>query len=139
VPPNCVFEVDNYESPWIFRVPFDFIHGRELEACVADDDKLFRQAYEHLKPGGYFEFDGVIPDVFSDDGTHEKAESFRLFIKEIREAANRFGKTFDHVVLWKEKMENAGFINVREVIGNVRLPEPHFSFTHSSSLVLLHF
>ncbi|KAL1879649.1 hypothetical protein Plec18167_004111 [Paecilomyces lecythidis] len=121
VPPNCVFEVDDYESPWVYQTPFDFIHGRELEGCVADEDKLFRQAFEHLKPGGYFEFDGSHAVMLSDDGTHEKAPNFQLFADELREAGRRFGKSFDNVPLWKEKMEKAGFTGVTEWIAKVPL------------------
>lgn len=121
VPPNCVFEVDDYESPWVYQTPFDFIHGRELEGCVADEDKLFRQAFEHLKPGGYFEFDGAHAVILSDDGTHEKATNFQLFTDELREAGRKFGKSFDNVPLWKEKMEKAGFTEVTEWVAKVRM------------------
>jgi hypothetical protein len=30
VPPNCTFIVENFEDDWMFREPFDFIHGRTL-------------------------------------------------------------------------------------------------------------
>ncbi|RSL77872.1 hypothetical protein CEP52_017679 [Fusarium oligoseptatum] len=37
-PPNCLFETE-----WQYSGPFDFIHGRELEGCIADDDRPFAQ------------------------------------------------------------------------------------------------
>ncbi|KAL1876134.1 hypothetical protein Plec18167_005397 [Paecilomyces lecythidis] len=120
VPPNCVFEVDDFDSDWVYHNPFDFIHGRELEGCIVDEDKLFRQAFHHLKPGGYFEFDGCYPISLSEDNTHEKAENFLFWIKEIRAAANKFGKTLDNVPRWKEKMKQAGFVEVTEFVA--RLP-----------------
>ncbi|KAL1982645.1 hypothetical protein VTN96DRAFT_1015 [Rasamsonia emersonii] len=52
VPPNCVFEIDDFETPWLYRADFDFIHGRELEGCIANEDQLFSRAFEYLKPGG---------------------------------------------------------------------------------------
>jgi hypothetical protein len=30
VPPNCRFIVENIEDDWVYREPFDFIHGRML-------------------------------------------------------------------------------------------------------------
>ena len=30
VPPNCTFLVDNIEDDWVYREPFDYIHGRML-------------------------------------------------------------------------------------------------------------
>ncbi|KAH8661723.1 hypothetical protein BGZ61DRAFT_368615, partial [Ilyonectria robusta] len=53
--PNYTFEVDDFESEWLYRTPFDFIHARELEGCITNDDKLFQRAFQHLVPGGYIE------------------------------------------------------------------------------------
>jgi hypothetical protein len=46
VPPNVSFEVDDCESPWPPRAPFDFIHMRYLLASIRDWPALLRQAYE---------------------------------------------------------------------------------------------
>jgi hypothetical protein len=117
--PNCAFDIDNFERDWVYKDKFDFIHGRELEACVADEDRLFRQAFEHLRSGGYFEFNGAYAYFLSDDGTHEKAKNTQWWIKTLREAAETFGKSFDNVPLWKEKMERAGFVDVRLTVFKV--------------------
>ncbi|KAL1970966.1 hypothetical protein VTN77DRAFT_2800 [Rasamsonia byssochlamydoides] len=116
VPPNCVFEIDDFENDWLYQTKFDFIHGRELEGCVANEDRLFSQAFEHLKSGGYFEFAGTVAHFFSDDDTDKKAENCHLFFKNLNLAGNKFGKTFENVRLWKAKMENAGFVDVKETI-----------------------
>lgn len=119
VPPNCVFEIDDFETPWLYRADFDFIHGRELEGCIANEDQLFSRAFEHLKPGGYFEIAGANPYFFSDNDTHKRAPSCQLLIENIHIAANKFGKSFDNVPLWKAKMEKAGFLDVKESIYKV--------------------
>ncbi|BDD58241.1 hypothetical protein MAP00_003532 [Monascus purpureus] len=116
VPPNCQFEIDDYESPWLFRTPFDYIHARELEGCIADEDKLFREAFQHLKPGGYFEIEGSSSHLSSDDGTHEKAEYNQLWFKEGRNSAKSFGKLADNAPTWKAKLEKAGFVDVKEFV-----------------------
>jgi SAM-dependent methyltransferase len=119
MPPNCEFEIDDFEQEWLFRTKFDYIHGRELEGAVADEAKVFKQAYDHLKPGGYFEFDGGYGYFKSDDGTHEKAENANRWGKEGREAAEKFGKSFENVLKWKKMMENTGFVDVKEKIFKV--------------------
>lgn len=34
-------------------------------------------------------------------------------------AGDKFGKSFETVLVWKEKMEKAGFINVKETVMKV--------------------
>jgi len=114
-----VFEIDDFENDWLYQTPFDFIHGRELEGCVADEDRLFTQAFKHLKSGGYFEFDGAYAFWFSDDDTIEKAKNCQLLVKNLHEAANKFGKRLDTAPTWKEKMEKAGFVDVKQSIYKV--------------------
>lgn len=95
VPPNFTFEIDDFETEWLYKTKFDYIHGRELEGCVADVERLFRQAFEHLNPGGYFEFNGSYASYFSDDGTDRKAKHLHLLTKYLCLAGEKFGKSFD--------------------------------------------
>lgn len=68
-PPNCHFEVDDYESPWSYspNKKFDLIHGRELEGMVSSPQVLFSKAYEHLNPGGWLEMQSIELDFYCDD------------------------------------------------------------------------
>ncbi|KAM5383758.1 hypothetical protein ACJZ2D_001747 [Fusarium nematophilum] len=118
-PPNCVFEVDDFEADWLYRKQFDFIHGRELEGCIADDDQLFRQAFEHLAPGGYVEFQATYPRFLSDDGTADKAENAQSWLKVLLEGSAKFGKSLEGAINWKEKLEAAGFIDVQQEIRKI--------------------
>ncbi|RBR13717.1 uncharacterized protein FIESC28_08077 [Fusarium coffeatum] len=118
-PPNCTFEVDDFEDNWLYQVGFDFIHARELEACIADRDRLLQQAFKHLVPKGYFEIQVVDAEFLCDDGTIEKAPNTQLYMKSICEACAKFGKPIDGGTEWKEKMEEAGFIDVHQEIRKV--------------------
>lgn len=72
-----ILRQNDYLSP-----KFDFINGRELEGCVANENRLFKQAFGHLKPGGYFEFDGAYSYYYYfDDGTDAKAENLHFLTK----------------------------------------------------------
>ncbi|GIJ90910.1 hypothetical protein Asppvi_009875 [Aspergillus pseudoviridinutans] len=121
IPPNCRFEIDDFELPWSYSQPFDYIHGRELEGAIRDHDKLFRQAYENLRPGGWLEMASMDVNSYSDDGTHLKAVNMIEGIKNMHLASKKHGKDMTTAVTWKEKMEKAGFINVREDIYKVLL------------------
>ncbi|KAJ5122112.1 hypothetical protein N7448_003242 [Penicillium atrosanguineum] len=121
VPPNCRFEIDDFEQPWSYNKPFDYIHGRELAGAVRDHEKLFRQAFENLKPNGWFEMATMEPATFSDDGTHLKATCLVESVKYIQLSSRMFGKESDAACTWKELMEKAGFINVHEVV--YKLPQ----------------
>ncbi|KAL6401347.1 hypothetical protein AUP68_15216 [Ilyonectria robusta] len=115
-PPNCIFEVDDFESNWLYRQPFDYIHARELEGCIANPDRLFRQALEHLAPGGYLEMQAVDGFFESDDGTAELAVHAQAWIRSMLDGARQFGKPLDTCSEWKEQMEAAGFVDVQQEV-----------------------
>ncbi|ROT42525.1 hypothetical protein SODALDRAFT_326688 [Sodiomyces alkalinus F11] len=57
---------------------FDFIHLRHTLHSVRNMPELFRRAYEHLKPGGYFEVQEVETKVRCDDGTVPPGNDYAL-------------------------------------------------------------
>ncbi|KAF3908349.1 hypothetical protein AA313_de0208749 [Arthrobotrys entomopaga] len=86
VPPNLRFEVDDVESEWTHQPEsFDFIFSRYMVGSIKDWPRLFEQAFNALKPGGYLEV--LDPDSTlrcSDDTLTDDCallEWTRLFIK----------------------------------------------------------
>lgn len=59
-PPNCSFEIDDFEADWPFARPFDYIHGRERAGSVKDFNRLFTQAYAKLKSVGFLEMQSFL-------------------------------------------------------------------------------
>ncbi|KAF7596052.1 hypothetical protein BBP40_003833 [Aspergillus hancockii] len=116
VPPTCAFEIDDYESNWLYTRPFDFIHARELEGCIGNDVKFFSQAFKHLVPGGYFEVQSVTSPFLSDDDTLDKAINAKLWMKNLVEGTRKFGKPIDNVSGWKDKLKEVGFVDVQQEI-----------------------
>jgi SAM-dependent methyltransferase len=56
VPSNLKFEIDDVQQDWTFEEnSFDFIHLRYMHAAIGDWNKLYRQMYKALKPGGWFQ------------------------------------------------------------------------------------
>jgi len=46
VPPNCHFELDDMEEPWVWKEDsFDFIFSRDLILSVRDWPRLIDQCY----------------------------------------------------------------------------------------------
>ncbi|KAJ6079664.1 hypothetical protein N7467_009417 [Penicillium canescens] len=121
VPPNCRFEIDDFEQPWSYSQPFDYVHGRELEGSVRDHDKLFEQAFENLKPNGWLEMASFEPTTYSDDGSHLKATNFLIAIENMHESSKLFGKDMTSLSTWKDRIAKAGFINVKEDV--YKLPQ----------------
>lgn len=111
--------MDDFESEWLYRKPFDFIHARELEGCIANDDRLFQQAFQHLVPGGYIELQAAYGRFMSDDNTAEKATNAQFWMKTICEGAAKFGKPLDTTPQWIEKLRAAGFVDVQQEIHKV--------------------
>lgn len=122
VPPNCRFEIDDFEQPWSYSQPFDFIHGRELEGAIRDHDTLFQQAFQYLNPNGWLEMSTIEVNTYSDDDTHLKATNMLESVIQLHAGSRMFGKDMSSVFTWKEKMEKAGFINVEERVFKVLPP-----------------
>ncbi|KAL2797379.1 methyltransferase [Aspergillus keveii] len=121
IPPNCRFEVDDFELTWSYSQPFDYIHGRELEGFIRDHDHLFQEAFKNLKPGGYFEIASIDVNTYSDDETHLKAKCLLEGVKNMHAASKKFGKDMNTTNTWKARMEKIGFVNVTEEV--YKLPQ----------------
>ncbi|KAL2855648.1 S-adenosyl-L-methionine-dependent methyltransferase [Aspergillus pseudodeflectus] len=121
IPPNCRFEVDDFELTWSYSQPFDYIHGRELEGFIRDHDHLFQEAFKNLKPGGYFEIASIDVNTYSDDDTHLKAKCMLEGVKNMHAASKKFGKDMNTTSTWKARIEKVGFVNVTEEV--YKLPQ----------------
>jgi trans-aconitate methyltransferase len=121
-PPNCRFFIDDAESDWTFspHEKFDYIHARSMGGGIGDWSKLLKQAYQHLKPGGWFEAQEFEALVLSDDGTHEHATSILGWQDLLNQASTKFGKPMNVAPRLTQWMENQGFANVTDDIYKVR-------------------
>jgi len=120
-PPNCRFFVDDAESDWTFspNEAFDYIHARSMGGGIGDWPRLLKQAYAHLKPGGWFEAQEFETRVLSDDGTHLQASAVLDWQDRLVRASERFGKPMNVAPQLSGWMEEAGFVNVSDDIYKV--------------------
>jgi SAM-dependent methyltransferase len=112
VPPNVQFEVDDSNDTWTFSRKFDFIHCRQLHMAL-DEKRLFTQSLDALKPGGWLEIKEVALPVVCNDDTLE-GTSLVKWNDEIMNAAAMIGTSLDKPWHYRQWMEEAGFVNVKE-------------------------
>ncbi|TGO43965.1 hypothetical protein BCON_0686g00010 [Botryotinia convoluta] len=111
-PTNCQFEVDDFEVEWRYSKLFDYIHGREIAGAIQDFDKLVQQAFNHLTPGGFLEFQSLSIELYADDDSLKKAPFMVQLTHDVQEASIRYGKRLGNMSECPEKMINAGFTDV---------------------------
>ncbi|KAL1969217.1 hypothetical protein VTN77DRAFT_471 [Rasamsonia byssochlamydoides] len=121
VPPNCQFELDDFESEWNFSKPFDFIHGRSLAGSIRDHDRFLRQCLDNLTPGGWLELADFAVAVYADDDTLQRATNLLEWQDRLEEASTKFGKRLNVAHQYKDWMSRAGFVNVKEDVYKVPL------------------
>ncbi|RPA86305.1 S-adenosyl-L-methionine-dependent methyltransferase [Ascobolus immersus RN42] len=116
VPPNCKFEVDNFEDNWIYGKPFNYIHGRNLVGCVADWSVLFKNCFDNLAPGGILEFQETdIGRAYSEDGSVKPGSPIAEYNKVLCEAGKILGREADITPKLVDFVKAAGFVDVKEI------------------------
>ncbi|KAF1931556.1 S-adenosyl-L-methionine-dependent methyltransferase [Didymella exigua CBS 183.55] len=121
VPGNLKFYIDDAESDWVYGPDehFDFIHVRTLSGAIADWDRLMRQCHAHLKPGAWLEFQEPVALCESDDGTIDHAHAVRRWQDLCNDAATVFAKEIRVAHTLKQRMLDAGFVDVTEKVVKV--------------------
>ncbi|KAJ5894616.1 hypothetical protein N7495_006307 [Penicillium taxi] len=121
VPPNCVFEVDDINRDWTWRDPFDFIHIRQLLGAFdpAGWEKLYKQCYKNLTPGGWIEQMEFDIRALSDDGSLDPTCALGNWGDNFIECANRAGRSLTTQKTMRAAIEAAGFVDVQEQLYKV--------------------
>ena len=115
VPPNCRFIVDDCTIEWTHPEDyFDFVHIRCLYGSVSDWPRLYRQIYNHTKPGGWFQQMEMSIEFKSDDGTVGPDHVMALWSRTFIEAGERMGKTFKIANNAARLIREAAFVDVEE-------------------------
>ncbi|KAK4182903.1 S-adenosyl-L-methionine-dependent methyltransferase [Podospora australis] len=117
VPSNLVFEIDDIENDWLWGSnTFDFIHARELIMAIRDWPRLFSQAYNALKPGGWIQLGASVPEFQADDGTLP-ADSAYIETGEIFfEMSAKIGVSGKEPKKWVQYLQEAGYEEITQKI-----------------------
>lgn len=123
MPPNCIFEVDDILREWTWKDPFDFIHLRLMLGAFTPDetDKLYKQCYDSLAPGGWIEQVELDVRVYSDDGSM-KADSYLAgWGNNFIGCSERAGRSLLTQETMRSSMEKAGFVDAEEKLYKIPL------------------
>jgi hypothetical protein len=69
---NCEFIKEDSEKEWVYPgIKFDYVHFRLTFSCFDDPQAVMKQAFDHLNPGGWIEYQETLMRVDSIEGTVE--------------------------------------------------------------------
>ncbi|KAL0929393.1 uncharacterized protein CTRU02_215559 [Colletotrichum truncatum] len=115
VPPNVLFEIDDFNEPWTFQPnSFDYIHMRFLTGSIKDWEYIMKQAFDCLKPGGILESSEPSFLVESSDGTVNEESAWSGWYNIFERYGSTSGQTFSVVPqnVQVNAMNQAGFQNL---------------------------
>ncbi|EAQ91336.1 hypothetical protein CHGG_03271 [Chaetomium globosum CBS 148.51] len=119
VPFNIEFHIENAEEEWIRPAnAVDLVHLRNLQGAFSDWHFIYNQAFACIKPGGWIE---VIDweDFFADENYltfYPEGSAPHVFTKAVLDAAELAGKPRDSQHLKKERLLEAGFVDIQESV-----------------------
>jgi SAM-dependent methyltransferase len=114
VPANCTFEIDDAEDTWTWKEPFDFIHGRAVMSCFDDHKAVYKQAFDNLVPGGYFELQDVCFPFEFIGGPPEDCYMQKWNENVMAALASQGKRRWDVAKNYKQWLEEIGFEDVVE-------------------------
>ncbi|EWG51476.1 hypothetical protein FVEG_10430 [Fusarium verticillioides 7600] len=111
---STAFQIDDAQLDWTFKPgEFDFIHIRYLYGAIDDWNKLYRQAFTHVRPGGWLENLEIDIETHSENPKIEKDEGhiFKKWCKLFFECGRKTGRTWETARdgRQEEYMREAGF------------------------------
>ncbi|GFP57486.1 secondary metabolism regulator LAE1 [Trichoderma asperellum] len=120
VPQNVTFIIDDVEAEWLNGHNWDFVHLRNMIPVMKSPVDLLKQAYDHMKPGGWIELQDVDGDVHSDDDTVPDDWPLKRFTEILLEGFAKFGTNAHAAVFGGQYLEEAGFVNIQH--NYIKLP-----------------
>lgn len=114
VPPNVNFFVEDSSEPWDYSQPFDYIHTRVTSGCWSNfKEQIADQAFETLRPGGWFESQEYDANILCDDGTLPQDGHLATWFREINEASELMGRPTNVAASVRDAYVEAGFVDVQ--------------------------
>ncbi|QGI59236.1 hypothetical protein CEK27_001361 [Fusarium fujikuroi] len=116
MPPNASMFVEDCEDPyWASGKDFDMVHLRGMVGFLLDLDAMVANAHEHLKEGGWIEFQDFDYTVRCDDGTMQKDDPLRVFFDTCAQGIRKYGCTNFGKKDVRKSLIAAGFTRVQAV------------------------
>ncbi|KKA18536.1 hypothetical protein T310_7508 [Rasamsonia emersonii CBS 393.64] len=112
--PNVHFQLDDAEEEWTYHEPFDLIHMRGLSGAFRDWNAVYKQAFKHLKAGGYIEVSESDPAADITNIPNAPPNSyFSILMSAMRNTADAAGFPRGRDHLRPSALTSVGFVDVR--------------------------
>jgi len=122
VPPNVRFLVDDAEAEWIYSTnSLDYVHIRHMTSSIRDWPTLLGRAYHALEPDGWIELQEMRFELGCDDGTLRTENRVAEFFENVKKGLAAFDVDLLAMRHNKQKLIQAGFVNVEERVFKVPL------------------
>ncbi|KAF4985940.1 hypothetical protein FDECE_16221 [Fusarium decemcellulare] len=116
MPLNAQMFVEDCEDPeWPNGAEFDLVHLRSVAGYLLDLDSMVNNAYEHLKCGGWIEFQEFDHSVLCDDGTMQQDDPLRVFFDTCAQGMRKYGCTSFGKLDIRSVLKHAGFNRIQVV------------------------
>ncbi|KAK2021897.1 S-adenosyl-L-methionine-dependent methyltransferase [Colletotrichum zoysiae] len=119
VPHNCFFEIYNCEQQWPWNDGFDYIRICGTAGCFKDVQRLVKQAFEKLQPGGILQMVDFDLRLRRHDGEDTRDDDALKLFRRHAEAANNLERPIDVAPRYHRMMQEAGFELVRNDVFKV--------------------
>lgn len=116
---NSRYVVEDSEEEWNHELPFDYIHLRLMFSCFSSYKSMVKKAFEHLRPGGWVEYQefslevlGV--DEYSQAALRDDPTAYQGWMNLMREGSLKLGRDIDVTPKLRDWLTEAGFVDVVE-------------------------
>ncbi|KAL2267455.1 hypothetical protein VTJ83DRAFT_4732 [Remersonia thermophila] len=124
LPPNVEFIVDDIEDEWAHADDFDYAHFRFVNTVLRDNDRMLRNVFQNIKPGGWVEIQDIYPRPASDDDTIPPDYALQRFY-DISESVvrERYNVNMFVVDRLPQLLQDVGFVNVQRRVFHMPIGE----------------
>ncbi|KAK2017586.1 S-adenosyl-L-methionine-dependent methyltransferase [Colletotrichum eremochloae] len=119
VPPNCRFQIADFEKEWTFTKSFDFIHARNLEGCISDLPKFLEECFNHTSQGGWLEILECDIEVHSQTLDLDEDHIFKKWHQYMLSSSKIMGKPHGNASKLANGFVDSGYVDVVERIWTV--------------------
>ncbi|KAJ6155765.1 hypothetical protein N7470_006331 [Penicillium chermesinum] len=122
IPPNCILEVDDILRSWTWKDPFDLVHIKNLDGSfnAQEQESLYKQCYDNIKPGGWIEQLEVSYFIECDDDSLPGHSVLRSWGPRLAQAAQKAGRPLGAMHTMRDSIANAGFTDIH--VKDYKLP-----------------
>ncbi|KAJ4004316.1 hypothetical protein NW766_011620 [Fusarium irregulare] len=113
--------VEDCEDPyWANGDNFDLVHFRGMAGFLLDLNAMVANAHEHMRDGGWIEFQDFDYTICCDDGTMKKDDPLRVFFDTCARGMRKYGCTNYGKSNVRKALISAGFTKVQ--VENKKVP-----------------